>query len=263
MKMKAISITLMTLLQIFVAPAHAGVTKEEFDSAIKRVHSTYAPKVATLLNAKLVIDGKWEDESVNAYTQKLGDRFILSIFGGIARHPKTTPDALMLVVCDELGHVLGGDPKSVLFSTNKSWASLIGQSDYFATAKCLKKVFDVDNNIEIIKSLDVPVVVAEKCNDSFKTANSRAICIRSSMAGKDLADLLSSLTPNGNVIKFGTPSQVIVSKTLTSHPPVQCRLDTYFAGAVCDSNLDDDHDLNFGYCENGSIGARPLCWYKP
>jgi hypothetical protein len=263
MKMKAIAITFMTLLQVFAAPAHAGVTKEEFDSAIKRIHTIYSPKVATVLNAKLVIDGKWEDASVNAYTQKLGDRFILNVLGGIAKHPKTTPDALMLIVCDELGHVLGGDPKSVLMSTNSSWASLMGQSDYFATAKCLKKVFESDNNIEIIKALDVPVVVAEKCNDSFKNANSRALCIRSSMAGKDVADLLNSLTSNENVIKFGTPSQVIVSKTLTNHPPVQCRLDTFFAGAVCDSNLNDDHDLNFGFCENGSAGARPLCWYKP
>ena len=50
--------------------------------------------------------------------------------------------------------------------------------------------------------------------------------------------------------KFDTPDQTVVSAT-NHHPAPQCRLDTYFAGAVCDKSYGDvvsNDDPNQGVC---------------
>jgi len=70
-------------------------------------------------------------------------------------------------------------------------------------------------------------------------------------------------------ISFSTPDQAEVTKTFNGHPEAQCRLDTYFAGAICNMPHDEDFsssDPIKGACaeERGDkIGVRPHCWYKP
>ena len=60
-----------------------------------------------------------------------------------------------------------------------------------------------------------------------------------------------------------------MSKTDHNHPASQCRLDTYFAGALCNADHYqdvDDSDAEIGTCvrsEEMVLGVRPLCWYKP
>ena len=53
------------------------------------------------------------------------------------------------------------------------------------------------------------------------------------------------------------------------HPGTQCRLDTYFQGALCslsEENDVDQEDPRIGNCnrvDGDQLGARPFCWYKP
>lgn len=259
MKLRNATIIFFALSQMVTASAFAAVTKDEFDSVINHAQTLFAPKVASALNAKLIIDGKWEDSTVNSFSQKFGDRYILNILGGIARHKLMTKDGLALVVCNELGHALGGKPKGAL----ANWSSLAGQADYYTTAKCLKKVFENDDNRAIIQDLDIPVIVQKECTNSFKdNYNDFAICVRSTFAGIGTAELLNSISVNPPV-SIDTPSTEVAETTNTSHPSYQCRLDTFFAGAVCKSNLNDDHDLDSGYCATGTAGGRPLCWFNP
>ena len=148
------------------------------------------------------------------------------------------------------------------------WASNEGQSDYFASLKCFRRVYESDNNQEIVANMDIPLTVQKKCEANYSTANERSLCIRIAMAGQSLANLLGSLRSTTD-LDFDTPDTNVVNTTFDKHPAAQCRLDTYFQGALCDKRISDElsnKDPKAGTCnrsEGYTDGVRPLCWYKP
>lgn len=207
---------------------------------------------------------KWEDGTVNAYAQQSGDVWKVSMFGGLARHATITPDAFALVVCHEIGHHIGGYPKKW-----GRWASNEGQADYFGNAKCLRKYMEVDLNTGVMERVDVPSIVEEKCNANFTDAEEIAMCKRGALAGLSLGNLFRALRKLPKPLMFSTPDETVVTRIDHSHPAPQCRLDTYFAGAICDKDAYDDvsnTDLAKGLCarqDDYIDGVRPLCWFKP
>jgi hypothetical protein len=157
-----------------------------------------------------------------------------------------------------MGHHLGGYP-------NMGWASNEGQSDYYATAKCFPRTsFGKKSSLRM-----VPEVVTEHCSLQHVASNEVNVCKNSAMAGLTLAQVLRGLSNSPNQVDFITPDPTKVSRTDNSHPEAQCRLDTYFAGAVCGKPYTQDFSSNSpiqGACSeeaNESIGIRPRCWYKP
>jgi hypothetical protein len=107
-----------------------------------------------------------------------------------------------------------------------------------------------------------------ECAANYSSANDIALCKRIAMAGKSLADLLGSLR-NSAPTDFDKPDTAVVSETYNMHPASQCRLDTYFQGALCDKRISEElsnKDPVAGTCnrsEGYETGVRPLCWYKP
>ena len=89
------------------------------------------------------------------------------------------------------------------------------------------------------------------------------------MAGLSLANLFRALRRLQTPLKFETPDRTTVSRTNHNHPAPQCRLDTYFQGAICEVPYMDDVDEKdplIGTCNrstNHIDGNRPLCWYAP
>jgi len=259
-----------------------GITEEQFNRAIDKVVEIYEPIVSNM-GAKLSVERRWSDGTVNAYASQSGNTWNVAMFGGLARHETITEDAMSLVVCHEIGHHIGGAPKKggSIRATGGgwwggstgggtiSWASNEGQADYFATLKCLRKTFLNDNNKAIISKMDVPASVTEMCKKMTKNnAEDSAICVRTSMAGKSVANLFSALSRLPEA-KFDTPDSKVVSSTDDNHPKAQCRLDTYFQGSLCDVNMNDDvsqTDEVTGTCHpklGFKVGTRPLCWFKP
>ena len=242
----------------------SDMTKERFNEIIDRVDKFYRPIVKSK-GGKLSWNRDWNSSTVNASAQRFFWMWKVNMYGGLARHPLVTDDGFALVVCHELGHHLGGAPK---VGGLMAWASNEGQSDYFANLKCFRKVFESDDNEAIIANMEIPEVVREKCSANHSLDSDVALCIRGAMAGKSLAQLLGSLRGNSNV-NFETPDTNVVSGTFDRHPEAQCRLDTFFAGAICDKRVNDDvsnDDTNAGTCSRGegySDGVRPLCWFKP
>lgn len=239
------------------------MTEERFNQIIDKVIKVYKPVVAKKLGI-LKVARKWNDGTVNASAQRLGPVYLVNMYGGLARHPSVTDDAFALVVCHELGHHLGGAPKiKMLMNT---WASNEGQADYFGTLKCFRKVFSGDDNIAIVSQMKIDPLVAEKCQDSFGNAEDQALCQRASMAGRSLAELLAF---GRSRVNFNTPDGSVVDRTDDRHPQAQCRLDTYFAGSICDRDMNEDVSNKNpvkGTCtrsEGYAEGVRPLCWYKP
>lgn len=241
-----------------------GLSEASFNKVIDRVGALYTKKIASL-GGKLTFDRRWTDATVNASANQdaTGKIWTVTMYGGLARHPQMTEDGFAVVVCHELGHHLGGAP----VKRASKWAANEGQADYFATLKCLRNYFAGQNNQAIIKTLKVPAVVVASCNSSYANTEEQAICQRGSMAGLVLGDLLRVLANSKTAVSFTTPDKSKVTKMFDDHPAAQCRLDTYYQGALCDKSVSEDvskTDVNQGTCtaRNGDkVGLRPTCWY--
>lgn len=247
------------------AKFRSDMTEERFNEIIDIADKHYRP-IVKAKGGKLKWSRGWNNDTVNASAQRtFFGTWKVNMYGGLARHPLVTDDGFALVVCHELGHHLAGKPTN---SFPNSWASVEGQSDYFASLKCFRRMFESDDNEMIVSAMkDIPETVFAKCNANFTLPNDRALCVRASMGGLSLAKLLGSLRGSTN-IAFDTPDPNVVDRTFNMHPAAQCRLDTYFQGAICDKGIDEEvgKDPLAGTCNRSQgykDGIRPLCWYKP
>lgn len=234
-----------------------GLTQDQFNGILAEFFTIYDPIVKSH-GYTLVLKNKWKDATVNSDTTVSGSNWVINAYGGLARYSIMTPDAYMMVLCHEMGHHLGGYP-------NMGWASNEGQSDYYATAKCFPRTsYGKKNSFRM-----VPAVVTEHCQLQHMSSTDINTCINSAMTGLTLASVLRGLGNTPSSIDFTTPDPTQVSTTDNSHPNAQCRLDTYFSGAVCGKQYTQDFSTTSpiqGACaeEAGDkIGVRPRCWYKP
>jgi hypothetical protein len=246
-------------LRIPVGDVNAlGIDQKTFDTVIDKAVSIYGP-VIEAKGKKFVVNRRWDDATVNASAQQQGSNWIINMYGGLARHKLVTADGFAVVVCHELGHHLGGYPK--VSGWGNAWATNEGGSDYWATLKCLRKMGAFEGD-----ALDP--LAKEACANQYKDAAEQKACETGSMAGYSVSRLLGELGRSAEP-KFGTPDPNVVSKTNDAHPAAQCRLDTYFQGALCAKSPSEDTSStspNPGACTaaNGDTkGLRPLCWYKP
>lgn len=246
-----------------------GMTEDEFNFALDRVEDLYRP-IVEAKDAELSLERNWDDGTVNAYASRSGSNWTVAMFGGLARHEAVTVDGFTLVACHEFGHQVGGAPYKTSWWAGTSWAAAEGQADYYGAFKCLGKVFDRDDNVAAIENLDVPATVTNKCKSVWNTDDKVAKCARIAMAGLSLAKLFEDLMDLPKPISFDTPDTEVVSSTnLAGYPSVQCRLDTYLAGALCEKSFNTepkDGDIDYSFCsraEGNEIGSRPTCWYKP
>lgn len=243
------------------------MTQERFNEIIAGVEKIYSP-IVRRLGKTLQIERNWTDGTVNAYAQQMGNLWKVSMFGGLARHETITPDGFALVVCHEVGHHLGGIPKKAgWFGAN--WASNEGQADYWGALKCLRKYMENDDNIDIVSKMEVPEHATQVCKATFSDPEEVAMCQRNAMAGMSLGNLFRALKNLRTKLAFNTPDRNVVGRTDDNHPAPQCRLDTYFAGSVCESDHNEDVSNSDPYAAVCSTarghehGVRPLCWFKP
>lgn len=242
-----------------------GLTEAQFNAVIDKIEPVYAPVIASR-GGTLKVNRKWEDATVNANATQFFGTWTVNMYGGLARHEKITADGFSLVLCHELGHHLGGAPKVANFMMK--WASNEGESDYWATLKCLRTVWWNDNNQAIVAKLKAPDFLVESCNKAHGDKAERAICIRGGMAGVSVAGLFAAMR-NKPEAQFNTPDTSVVTKTNDAHPDFQCRLDTYFQGALCEKSHTEDvsqKDEVKGTCHGSTgytVGLRPVCWFKP
>lgn len=255
----------------------ANITPEEFNAIINRAIDLYRP-LAAIHGATLKSNNLWENSTVNASAEQRGNEWIINMYGGLARRQEVTPDGFAMVVCHELGHHFGG----FAFYGNTDWAASEGQSDYFATQACARKLWGAEGDVNTRARADVTEFEKSRCDASWTKTPDRDLCYRNVAAGKSLATLLSALR-NGGVPRTETPDSKQVTRTSTGHPEAQCRLDTYFAGALCTVGFDEriipgrkhpEGQLSLGAervagsssCMNAygyDAGVRPRCWYGP
>lgn len=255
----------------FKSLSGGGITEKQFNAVIDRAEKIFAPVVAKQ-GATLKFNRRWTDATVNASAQQLGKSWIVNMYGGLARHDATSEEGFALVVCHELGHHLGGAPKSKGFFGANNWATNEGGSDYYAGLKCLRVFFAEDDNASIVAAAKVdgklsPFAEA-LCEQEFSKTDDQLICKRTSLGGTSVAGLFQGLRKEPTAPDFAKPDTRRIAKTDDKHPATQCRMDTYLAGAVCNVDVTlpvSNTDYRQGSCvENvAKVGFRPRCWFAP
>lgn len=243
-----------------------GVTEQEFNAVIDRLERLYREPIREK-GGNLVINRLWIRGAVNANAERDdNNNWIVNMYGGLARHPKMTPDGLAMVLCHEIGHHIGG---AVKIPVLKKWATNEGGSDYFAVTKCIRKYFaeDSDNRAQL-KTAQLEVKAIESCRNQFDNDPDRLICARTMLAGRALSYVLQQMNMSFTTPRFSTPDKKQALMTAMGHPNAQCRMDTYYNGALCTVDKDvelDDNDYHIGSCtaKTHTSGFRPRCWFKP
>lgn len=255
--------------------APTGITQADFEQTQLELKAIYTP-IVKALGGQLVFESNWQSSTVNAYASRHGEldedgeeteprkEWRVTFLGGLARHKFITRDGFSLVICHELGHHLGGAPR---LDGETAWASIEGQSDYFSTSKCLRRLWHKMNNAKAIQGKSIPETLIKKCSEQWPLSSERDLCLRIGMAGLSAGELFADISRFTKTPKFETPDPKVVKKTNNSHPAAQCRLDTYLQGALCEvSYLDDLGNDEFkGACHPRSghkVGIRPACWFK-
>jgi hypothetical protein len=239
------------------------MTEKQFKESVKKFETFFAPIMEENHNKELILFNSWGSNTVNAFAEQSRGKWMITVFGGLARHKAITQDGLTLVLCHELGHHLGGYPKK---STNR-WSSAEGQADYYATAKCLRIFWKEENNELALKNIVVPELVKNECAITYSNKNDQFMCQRMSLAGKSVAHMIQDLDHDSIDPKFETPDPLVVRVINYMHPYAQCRLDTFFNGAICPVSEEiafENNDEVSGSCHprNGDIrGLRPKCWF--
>lgn len=243
-----------------------GINEAQFNEIMNRIERIYTP-IIRQKGGNLVVNRLWQDATVNASAEQRGSQWIINMYGGLARHPDNTFEGEALVACHEIGHHLGGAPKVSSFFGG-TWASNEGQSDYFATMKCLRLFFAQDDNASIVASAYIDPIARSRCTSQFRSQDEQNLCMRISMAGEALSYVFQDLRKEPTRPTLGTPDASQVSRTNDDHPATQCRMDTYFAGTICTVPVSDEFsnsDPNAGSCLEGqhAMGFRSRCWFSP
>ncbi len=267
--------------QVFSA-RDANMTKQEFMDVIEKARKFYEPIVASH-GGKLVINAKWDDDTLNAYAQQFFGTWSVNMFGGLARHPEMTLDGFAMVLCHELGHHLAGFTFRKGFGGfGGTWAANEGQSDYFAAQSCARELWKDEVAVNATFATEIPETAVESCDRVWESEEDRNLCYRVNAGGESLARVLSALAEDEVVPDFETPSTSQVSKIDDNHPQAQCRLDTTYAASLCVAEFNPElipgkaKSDPFGQeAEKESAeysctayrqfvdGLRPRCWYKP
>lgn len=260
----------------------ANMTEQEFNDVIEKARTFYEPIVASH-GGKLQINGKWGDDTLNAYAQQFFGTWSVNMFGGLARHPEMTLDGFAMVLCHELGHHLAG------FSFRKgfggfggTWAANEGQSDYFAAHSCARELWKDETAVNASFIGQIPESATASCDANWESEEDRNLCYRINAGGESLARVLSALAEDPTQPEFDTPSASVVSKTDDNHPAAQCRLDTTYAASLCAADFDPDvipgkelsdpfglaaekESAQYTCTHHGQFteGLRPRCWFKP
>lgn len=259
----------------------SNTSESEFRAILNSIQKSYETVVKSF-GGNLAITGEWNNEKLNAGANQMFGSWKVQITGGLARRPELTQDGFALIVCHELGHHLAGFP----FSTSGSpfggvWAANEGQSDYFSTQVCARKLWAPELEKNASFRDQVSDFVREQCHTTWSSEADRDLCYRVTAAGQSVA-LTMAVLMNKPAPKFETPDPAVVNKTNSAHPAVQCRMDTLFQGAICPMSFGEDlipgktapggpHEQNaeresaVRTCTNLSsqyIGRRPACWFK-
>jgi hypothetical protein len=245
-------------------PLEGATTQAQFNAILERAKRIYSP-IIEQHGGYLSVNGDWSNNTVNAYAEQNGRNWSVSFYGGLAK--RVTPDGFAIVVCHELGHHLG---YGVLYPNNSWKAAVEGQSDYWATAVCARKMFDPANDDEETPTEEgeppcgfLPPYQSDMI-EGFKCASEvgadKTICQRSLDGGLSLGRLLANLGGEPEP-SYNNLDRSKVSKTQYSHPKAACRLTSYYGGVMCSKSWPDNFaPMNIKEAKQYQCTEYLTCW---
>lgn len=257
------------------AARQSGMSRETFFKVVETVFG-YFQRDFTQRGLIFQPRISWENPAVNAEAKLMGRVAIVDVFGGLARYPGMNTDTLALVLCHEIGHHLGGAP---IVMRHDGEGSDEGQADYFATSKCMRRIFYGTDQTTYVQSQrnqnQSPQnrFIFQQCQRKYQRLHDQAVCARTGQASVRLTEIIANILNSENQIKINRPSLVTPDRTvqafmLEGYPSVQCRLDTLWSGALCDVDFNQPFsgtDLRVGACNiqrSDISGTRPACWFS-
>ncbi len=193
----------------------------------------------------------------------------VAIMGGNLNKSTMSTDSLRLLVCHEIGHFLGGAPKRILLDPeeDQAWNTVEGGADYYATLKCMKRLLAKQTEQNRLALVDARPEIVEACLQNATAEEEQLICVRTALAAEKLVRFFAISANSPLVPQIENPDSSEVPKTLFAHPGLQCRLDTFWAGILCQASVKtplDDKDTLVGACgeDAAPFTQRPRCWYR-
>lgn len=181
-------------------------------------------------------------------------------------YEKLSDDAYAEILCHELGHIVG--ETSLENSPTGEEISPEAESDYFAGAVCLKKLFRKYPSTDIL--IPDPLVMST-CAKQYTENEDQKLCERVAMAGVDFFTSFHHSFKRAKIIS-GTEDFYAIpdlskkdQRFYTFYPSFQCRAETLASGAYCTTSEQDfDRGASNWHCQKSvdPVGARPSCWYK-
>lgn len=220
------------------------IDDKAFTKIITEVYSVYVNEgVSQERFLNLYMD--WKTPYFSAWATELSDtQFQINFWGGFARLPGMLHEIFEFVVCHELGHILGAEPRH----RNKlnPWASAEGQSDHFAVTECLPKYYKRFNKlIDFDSTLSMPLEVS-MCLDQYIEKDAQNLCLKILRAGRGFAAILMHLYPDKDLPTYEKSAPEVPETLYNSYPSLQCRIDIF---------------KNASKCLESSFKRNP-CWYK-
>ncbi len=255
------------------------ITEAEFNERAEKIRTVYTPFFKSL-KGNLKLKANWKNDKLIARATQFFRSWVVEFSGGIARHPELTGDGMSLIICHEIGHHLGGFPFDGGSPIGGNWAAVEGQSDYYSTHVCARKLWATETAINQTYALTASLPVKEHCDRLFQDENEKNLCYRIGMGSLSVAKTMAAIMGKP-APQIETPDTSVRETTLLSHPKIQCRLDTLFQGSICAA----PHDYNVIPGKSARIkegmeaekesatyscsslsrfteGLRPACWFK-
>ncbi len=235
-------------------------TQTEFCAVLTKINTLYKNLVKKEKNHALKLYGYW-DRGLPFAEEKYSERdgtYGVHVNGGYLSLNGFSKDALALVACHEIGHILGGNSRIRKSLSLNDYGQNTSEAfaDYFATHQCTKFYF-ASLNEEYEVPTGTPSRVISSCRNAFQETVKFKLCVRSANAG---LSVVSILKPDAHV-SYNVESSITSHYTLLrqlEYPEPQCRLDTYLAGAGCPRN---------GICglwiDDFKFSNLPRCWFFP
>lgn len=221
------------------APNISNITHSDYLEIMNAAKEIYFTEAATQ-GKVLEFNDNWENPYFNASAMLIAPMlYEIVVWGGLVRMPEMTHDTLTLVICHELGHVLGGEPLQNI--PNSNWASCEGQSDYFSTNKCLTRMLQkLPLKEDLVK---IPRPFPTWCKIGAQSDKDVELCLRGVSAIEKFGLIIKKINDENKTPSVSRNDSHEVDETIiNSYPSTQCRVDTYLAGFF--------HK------------PRPACWYK-
>lgn len=220
-------------------------------------------KVVVDINTQYTEKIKFEiqdSDRINAYATYTDDDYLLIVISrGLLDHKLATKNVLKLMVCHELGHFIGGEPKQMRGrSDRKSWSTAEGQADFYLTSICMKKIIKKSNSIK--KDLSN---VAQTLKTEINKICQNDLCKEVALASYKVAKIYADIKFWKRKLSFVKKDDRIAHQTIRKHLNPQCRLDALIAALLYQEvrDLSKSEDL-FLTCTNEAY-KQPSCWLSP